>query len=213
MTRRYCLALIAGIVIVLSFFTWLNREWIIGKVYLYTLESTDRVENLQVDRVIQALRLQTGQKVADVGAGTGVFSFPLAEALGDSGRVYAVDVNPELLSHIEETARAEGVENIQTVLAAENDPLIPEAVDLIFLCDTLHHIDNQAEYVKTLRKYLRAGRRVAVIDFGEDSPHLLPSMKYSLLELKQWMQADEYELMEEHDFLQDNFFVIHRYGD
>ena len=175
MTRRYCLALIAGIVIVLSFFTWLNREWIIGKVYLYTLESTDRVENLQVDRVIQALRLQTGQKVADVGAGTGVFSFPLAEALGDSGRVYAVD--------------------------------------LIFLCDTLHHIDNQAEYVKTLRKYLRAGRRVAVIDFGEDSPHLLPSMKYSLLELKQWMQADGYELMEEHDFLQDNFFVIHRYGD
>ncbi len=212
MTRRYCLALIAGIVIVLSFFTWLNREWIIGKVYLYTLESTDRVENLQVDRVIQALRLQTGQKVADVGAGTGIFSFPLAEATGDSGKVYAVDVNPELLSHIEETARAEGVENIQTVLAAENDPLIPEAVDLIFLCDTLHHIDNQAEYVKTLRRYLRAGGRVAVIDFGEDSPHLLPSMKYSLVELKKWMQAAGYELVEEHDFLQDNFFVIHRYG-
>ena len=169
-------------------------------------------ENLQVDRVVRTLRLQTGQKVADVGAGTGIFSFPLAEAAGDSGLVYAVDVNPELLSHIEETARVEGIENIQTVLTAENDPLIPEAVDLIFLCDTLHHIDNQAEYVKTLGKYLRAGGRVAVIDFGEDSPHLLPSMKYSLAELNKWMQVAGYALVEEHDFLQDNFFVIHRYG-
>ncbi|MDA2937039.1 methyltransferase domain-containing protein [Acidobacteria bacterium AH-259-A15] len=207
--------LILGIitVVALSFLAWVNRDWLIAKIYLYELESEDRVNNLQVDRLIQALDLKPGDKVADVGAGTGLFSRPLARAVGEEGIVYAVDINPELLSHIEETAQTEGISNIQTVLAAENNPLIPEPVNLIFLCDTLHHMESRAEYLKALRQYLQPSARIAVIDFGEDSPHLLASMKYSLADLKRWMESSGYDLVGEHSFLEDNFFVVYRCRD
>jgi ubiquinone/menaquinone biosynthesis C-methylase UbiE len=207
--RRWAVALaVLAAVVVLG---WLGRDWLRAQVYLFVLEHDERVESLQVDRVIDALGLAPGQRVADIGAGTGLFTRPIAAALGPAGTVYAVDVNRTLLDHIEETARSRGLANIRTVLSAENDPLLPGRVDLAFICDTLHHIENRAGYLLTLRRYLEPGGRVAVIDFREnESPHLSSSMKLNRTEVNAWMKSAGYSMESDHDFVGDNFFMIYR---
>ena len=181
--------------------TWLTRDWLVAQVYLRVLEWEGRVEGLQVDRVIEALHLTPGMRVADIGAGTGLFSWPLAREVGNDGVVYAVDVNPVLLSHIDRTATAAGFVNVRTVLAAKDDPLLPEPVDLVFMCDTLHKIEDRAAYLGTLRRHLRPGGRVAIIDFEERG--LTPK------ELRRSMTDSGFEFVDRHAFVEDNFFVIY----
>lgn len=176
--------------------------------YIRMLESEQRVKELQVDRVVETLNISPGQKVADLGSGSGLFTRPLARKVGEKGTVFAVDIDPELLKHIENTADKPA--NIRTVLAAEDDPKIPERVVLIVIIDTLHHIKNREAYLKNLRNYLRPEGRIAIIDFSKEWPANHAQMKYSLEELEGWMKADGYKRIEKHDFLQNNFFVIYQ---
>ena len=211
MKKRTSLLLTAfGVLLLLSALSWLNREWLIAKVYLWTLETEGRVEALEVSRVVEMLNIQPGDVVADVGAGTGLFSFPMAGAAGAEGLVYAVDINQDLLAHIDKVVRSDGIYTIRTVLGGEEDPRIPELVDLIFICNSLHHIDNRGDYLKTLSRYLRPGGRLAVIDFrDEDSPHLIPSLNFSQNELETWAKRAGYRMLEEHQFLEKNFFLVY----
>jgi predicted RNA methylase len=112
------------------------------KQYQQVLENPDRLAALQVPRVVEALGLRSGMRVADLGAGTGVFAVPIAKAVGDDGKVYAIDVDSGLLAIVDAKAKEEGFANVETVVAGATDPRLPEPVDLIFLCDTLHHLPN-----------------------------------------------------------------------
>jgi SAM-dependent methyltransferase len=199
MKRR--LAILAVVLVLAGATAWLARDWLVAQVYLQVLEWDGRVEGLQVDRVAEALHLTPGMRVADIGAGTGLFSWPLAREVGKDGLVYAVDVNLVLLGHIDRTAAAAGFANVRTVLAAEDDPLLPEPVDLVFMCDTLHKIEDRAAYLETLRRYLRPGGRIAIIDFEDWG--LTPKV------LRGWMTGAGYEFADSHDFVKDNFFVIY----
>ncbi len=206
--RTWWVLLAAGAA--LAFLVWLKADWLLARANRLILESPDRVEGLQIGPVIDALEIGPGDVVVDLGSGTGVFTRPLARAVGDAGVVYAVDINPELLAMVEESAKSLGLGNIRTILADEDDPRIPEPADLILICDTLHHIEGRAEYVRTLRRYLRPSGVLAVIDFRQgESPHLSSSMRYSLGELDGWMEAAGYEPAGRHDFLEDNFFVVY----
>lgn len=178
--------------------------------YIRRLESPERVERLQIERVIQTLSLRPGMYVADLGAGSGLFSRPMARILGNAGVLYAVDVDPALLEHVQKTAREQAIGNIRTVPAAEDDPLIPERVDLIFVCDTLHHIGGKPEYLKNLRRYLKPDGRIAIIDFLEDWPPGHEEMRYSVEELDGWMAEAGWSLAESHDFLGHSFLRIYR---
>ncbi len=178
--------------------------------YIQVLETERRIEGLQVTKVIETLKIKPGQRVGDLGAGSGLFARPLAKKLGDKGVVYAIDVDPGLLKHIEKTAAEQKITNIKTVLAAEGDAKLPEKVDLIVIIDTLHHIGNQGPYLKGLKKYLKRGGRVAIIDFSETWPQGHESMKYSLEQLEGWMKDAGFKRVEKHDFLQNNFFVIYK---
>jgi len=195
------LTILAAVLVLAGATAWLARDWLEAQAYLRVLEWDGRVEGLQVDRVVEALHLTPGMRVADVGAGTGLFSWPLARKVGKDGVVYAVDVNPVLLGHIDRTATAEGFANVRTVLAAEDDPLLPEQVDLVFMCDTLHNIEDRAAYLDTLRRHLRPGGRIAIIDFEERG--LTPKELYG------WMTDADFEFVDSHDFVEDNFFVIY----
>ena len=166
------LAGILAILVVSASVLWLNRDWMIAQVYIHTMEWEERVEGLSVGRVLEVMALAPGQRVADIGSGTGLFTRPFARAVGASGVAYAVDVNDDLLSHVEKTAREQQIDNIRVVRAAYDDPLIPEPVDWIFLCNTLHHIKDREAYVSTFGRFLKPSGRVAVIDFREgQSPH------------------------------------------
>jgi arsenite methyltransferase len=178
--------------------------------YIKLLESERRIEGLHVDKVIQALKVRPDDRVCDLGAGSGLFTRPLARKAGGKGVVYAVDIDSELLKHVEHTAQEQKLANIKPILASETDPKLPEPVDLITIIDTLHHIGNQAEYLKGLKKYLRPGGRVAVIDFSRDWPAGHEKMVYTVGDLDGWMTAAGFKRVEQHDFLDNNFFVVYR---
>src|SRR5262249_47345194 len=113
--------------------------------YIKLLESERRIEGLQVAKVVDALKVRPDDRVCDLGAGSGLFTRPLARKAGGKGVVYAVDINDELLKHVERTAQEQKLANIKPILASETDPKLPEPVDLITIIDTLHHIGNRGD--------------------------------------------------------------------
>lgn len=179
--------------------------------YVQILESAERVKKLQVERVIEALNIEPGQRIADLGAGSGLFTRPLAALVGADGVVYAIDIDADLLEHINETALENNLTNIQTVLASEQDPRIPDGVDLVLICDTLHQIDDPSIYLRGLTNYLRPSARIVVIDYENNWPLRFESSKYTLEDLDKWMTNAGLKREEKFDFLEDNFFVTYRY--
>ena len=164
----------------------------------------------QPERVIESLAIAPGARVADIGAGGGYFTWYLATAVGESGRVYAVDVDADMTSYIEEESHQKGFANVQAILAEFDDPLIPEdGVDLIFLCNTYHHIEGQEEYFRGAAKYLRPGGRVAVVEPNGEGwfqglfPHFVePEV------IRAEMEAAGYERVEDFDFLEHQSFQV-----
>ena len=177
--------------------------------YAKFLEGAERVARMQVPRVVEALGVTPGMKVADVGSGSGLFTRPIAKASAP-GAVYAVDIDEALLNIVARSAKEAGLSNVRTVLGAAGDPNLPEPVDLVFVCDALHHIANQGTYLKTLRKYLAPGGRVAMIDFRDKWPGGHESMAYSMAQFETWMKAAGYSRVASHDWLENSYFVIYR---
>lgn len=178
--------------------------------YIKLLESERRIEGLQVAKVVESLKVRPDDRVCDLGAGSGLFTRPLARKAGGKGVVYAVDIDSEMLKHVERTAQEQKLANIKPILASETDPKLPEPVDLITIFDTLHHIGNRGEYLKGLKKYLRPGGRVAVIDFSRDWPAGHEKMVYTVGDLEGWMTAAGFKRVEQYDFLDNNFFVVYQ---
>ncbi len=139
--------------------------------WIEVLDRPDRVQRLKIDDVIARLRLKAGDTLADIGAGTGVFSLPFARAIAPGGTVYAVEVDQGLVDHIGEQARAEGVSNIETVLGEFTDPNLPtQDIDLAFFHDVLHHVEDRAGYLKNLARYIKPEGRIAIIERGRHGP-------------------------------------------
>ena len=119
----------------------------------------------RTDRVIETLALAPGARVADIGAGDGYFSFHLADAVGPEGRVYAVDIDAEKLHRLREEVARRGYANIEVVHAEPDDAgLPPTSIDLVFVCNAYHHIDERVAYFARLRTALAPGARVAIVD-------------------------------------------------
>jgi ubiquinone/menaquinone biosynthesis C-methylase UbiE len=173
-------------------------------------EGFNRDQWQQQDRVIESLQIQPGERVADLGSGSGYFTPALAKAVGPAGRVYAVDVDKEMNEIVAERARREGLNNVEVILARPDDPLLPvSGIDLIFTSNTYHHIQNRVNYFANLRKYIRPNGRVAVIDFDRRGwlqglwKHYTPSEF-----IKREMEQAGYKLQREFDFLDRQSFLI-----
>jgi ubiquinone/menaquinone biosynthesis C-methylase UbiE len=176
------------------------EEWI------KNLDGETRVASLKIDEVVAAMKLQPGQAVADIGAGSGLLSVPVAKAVGPNGRVYAVEIDKGFFPAILKRAADAGVTNVQTVLGEFTDPKLPATgVNVAFFHDVLHHVQDRAAYLKTLARYLPTGGRIVVIDFeGGKGPHLKqPELQVSREQLTAMMrdaglrQADEAKLFDE----------------
>jgi ubiquinone/menaquinone biosynthesis C-methylase UbiE len=143
--------------------------------YAKVLEDPSRDEWQKPHEVVMALDLKSTDAIADIGAGTGYFARRFAL---HAGKVYAVDIDEKLLAIAGRDAPA----NLTTVLAAPDDPRLPErSVDIVVFCDVLHHIENRASYYRKLARILKPGGRIVVIDFYEKSLPVgpPPSMKLS----------------------------------
>jgi cyclopropane fatty-acyl-phospholipid synthase-like methyltransferase len=122
--------------------------------------------------VVELLAIEPGMTVVDLGAGTGYFLPHLAAAVGPEGRVVALDVEPNMVRHMEERIAREGIANVEARVAATDDPgLDPGSVDRVLIVDTWHHIEGRERYAARLRDALRAGGTVTIVDFTRESPH------------------------------------------
>lgn len=158
--------------------------------------------------VIQALALKPGALVADLGAGTGYFSARLANML-PGGRVYAVDIEPDMVRYLEARAKREGLRNIVPVKGEADDPRLPAQVDLILLVDVYHHIGERSAYFSRLRGALRPGGRIAIVDFKLDSPvGPPPAGRIAPETVKAEMKAAGYRVAGEHSFLPYQYFLV-----
>ncbi|HMF47366.1 MAG TPA: methyltransferase domain-containing protein [Candidatus Saccharimonadales bacterium] len=173
-------------------------------------EGVARDDWQQPQKVIAALKIQPGSVVADLGSGGGYFTFKLAEAVGPTGKVYAIDIDQDMINLITKTAKERAAGNIEPVLAKPNDPMLPKTgADLIFTSNTYHHIDNRVAYFASLRRYLRPGGSVAIIDFDRRAWLEGLLRHYTPTEfIKREMEQAGYRLREEFDFLDRQSFLV-----
>lgn len=162
------------------------------------------------DRVIAALALQAGQAVADIGAGTGYFSTRLAKAV-PTLTVYAVDIEPSMVAYLGKRAAAEHLKNIIPVQAGSGGPNIPQPVDLVLIVDTYHHLPNRVAYFRDLRKSLKPGARLAIVDFRKDAPDGPPvEFRFTVEQIESELEQAGFQLDARHDFLPRQHFLIFR---
>ena len=115
--------------------------------------------------VLQRLGIRPGDRIADLGAGGGYFTFRLAAATGPAGRIYAVDTDPDMLDHLRARVARERISNVEVVEASATDPHVPAGgIDLIFSCDAYHHFSDRVAYFAGVRRALRPGGRLGIID-------------------------------------------------
>ena len=164
------------------------------------------------DEVVQALKLASGDVVADIGAGTGYFTRRFAKAVGDEGIAYAVDLEPNMLQYLAERAVREDQPNVVPVLATASSPMLaPNSVDLVFICNTIHHIGSRDRYYQILGRDLRDGGRLAIVDFRKDAeiergPD--KAMRIARQALVDEITAAGFKLVEEHEFLPVQYFLV-----
>ena len=158
--------------------------------------------------VISALALRPDAVVADIGAGTGYFASRLAHMV-PKGRVYAIDTEADMVRHLTERAKREGIANLVAVKGEPADPRIPAQADLIILVDVYHHVDERERYFAKLRESLKPGGRVAIIDFRMDSPSGPPkAARIAPDQVKAELTRAGYALVQEHAFLPRQYFLV-----
>ena len=180
----------------------------------WAYEGFDRDEWQKPEEVIQTLKIQPGDQVADLGSGSGYFTFRLADAVGQSGKVYAVDIDADMNADLAQRAKDKGYQNIDVLLATPNDPGLPEnSINLIFSSNAYHHLENRATYFANLRQYLHSQGRIAIIDFHGKGwlqqfiGHYTPSDV-----IQRELQEAGYSLEQEFDFLPKQVFLIFSSG-
>jgi ubiquinone/menaquinone biosynthesis C-methylase UbiE len=182
-----------------------------AKAYIALLEDPARDTYQKPHEVLMALELKDGERIADIGAGSGYFTLRFANHVGKAGVVYAVDINPDMITHLNRRVRDARLENVRTILALPDDPLLAEAsVDRAFICETWHHIDKHPRYLALLKKILKPGAQVVIIDFHKKETAVGPPMEMRLSreEVVREFEQDGFRLTKEHTFLPYQYFLV-----
>jgi ubiquinone/menaquinone biosynthesis C-methylase UbiE len=176
----------------------------------WAYEGFNRDEWQHPEEVIKTLKIQAGYQVADLGAGSGYFTFRLADAVGPTGKVYAVDIDAEMNADLAKRVQDKGYQNIEVVLARPNNPGLPDnGIDLIFTSNTYHHLEDRVTYFANLQQDLQSDGLIAIIDFTGEGwfqqlfGHYTPSET-----IQRELQEAGYTLKEELAFLPNQVFLI-----
>jgi ubiquinone/menaquinone biosynthesis C-methylase UbiE len=183
------------------------------KEYLEHLERSERDAYQKPAQVVEALGLKPGMAVADIGSGSGYFTRRFVAAVTETGKVYAVDVEPQMLEFAKTSVEHMHVGfSAEFILARPDNPKLPfESVDLIFVCNTFHHLEDRTVYFTNVKSSLKPGGRIAIVDFYHDERsgdlgfpmrHLVPR-ETTIDE----MTKAGYRLIKEHDFLPKQYFL------
>ena len=182
------------------------------------LDAANRVASLRIDEIVPRLQLKPGDVVADLGAGTGYFTRRLARAVGPSGRVYAVDIQPEMLRHLKESIEKAGIRNVVPVLGESDDPKLPRAsLDWILLVDVYHELQQPKPMLAKMREALKRTGKIALVEYrleGLTALHVREEHRMSKEQvLAEWQPAG-FRLVTLHEFLPvQHFFVFEKTPD
>ncbi|MGA9800749.1 MAG: class I SAM-dependent methyltransferase [Terriglobales bacterium] len=173
---------------------------------LSIFDSPGRDERLQINRVMDILGVVSGKGVADIGAGSGWFTVRAARRVGDTGTVYAVDINPEAIRYIDSRIQKENLHNVKPILGRPDDPLLPAKVDAVLLLKTYHEVAQPITLLRNLRSSLAPGAKVGVIDRNGNGEN------HGVAEEVVIREANEagYRLVEKYDFVKDgmDYFLV-----
>ena len=172
---------------------YMGREisHVMGHLGAGWLERTERERQERTDLLIAGLRLSEDFVVADIGAGTGYFTFPVAQRV-PRGKVFAVDIQPEMLARLARRKALENVANVETVLGEEDDPKLPDnEIDLAFIVDAYHEFSFPREMGERLKESLKSGGQLVLVEYRAEDPRvpIKRLQKMSVVQVKQEMAA------------------------
>jgi len=179
--------------------------------YIRAMLDPSREAWQQPQKVVDSLEIKPGESIADLGSGPGYFTFRLAQAVGPSGKVFAIDISREMLDYVEKEMRAKHVSNVEPILAEPTDPKLPPAsVDMIFICDTLHHIQSRPQYYPLLLRALKPGGRLVNVDFEKRELPVGPPLEMKIAKREMIAEAERagFQLAREFDFLEYQYFLV-----
>jgi ubiquinone/menaquinone biosynthesis C-methylase UbiE len=162
------------------------------------------------DEVVKTLNLKPGDIVADIGAGTGYFTRRFARVVGPKGRALGLDIEQPLVNYMKEDARKLNLINYKAWVIKPDDPeLESRSVDVVFLCNTYHHIDKRVDYFRRLSMSLKPGGRVVIVDFYKKKMPEGPPQKHKLAKQNVIGELKKagYRLIRSHDFLPYQYFL------
>jgi arsenite methyltransferase len=164
------------------------------------------------NQVVEKLDIEPGTQVADLGAGGGYFTWYLAEAVGPQGKVYAVEIDETALGIIEKEMKSRGITNVVPIRGESGDAKLPEPVDLVFSCDTYHHMEDRVAYFRSLARYLKPDGKVAILDFhAEGFFSGLLGHGTTKEEVRREMESAGYRLAADYDLIdRQNFQIFSR---
>ncbi len=177
-----------------------------AELWAQRFEDPSRDAWQQPDSILNVLLDRDDLIVADIGSATGYFPVRFARRL-PRGLVVGADVEPDMVFYLNDRARQEGLTNLVSVLASPEDPHLPSSVDLVFLCNTVHHIEDRVAYFKRLQRQLRPNGRVAIVDFRVGSRRG-PPKKLPKSQLVDEMERAGYVVVEDYPFLPEQYFVV-----
>ena len=164
--------------------------------------------------ILKALALKANDKVADVGAGTGLFLRPFSEQVGPNGKVFAIDISPRLIDHMQGRVKHDRLTNVDVVQSTEDSVTLPAgSVDVVFTCDTYHHFEYHLEMLRSIHRSLRPGGRLIVVDFeripGESRDWILGHVRAGKRQVQREIEASGFRLVREHaiDGFEENYFL------
>ncbi|TNF53877.1 class I SAM-dependent methyltransferase [bacterium] len=173
-------------------------------------EDPKRAEWQQPDKVVEVMNLKDGDMVVDIGAGTGYFTRRFARSVGPGGRAFGLDIETSLVNYMKEDAKKLNLKNYEARVIKTDDPeLGTNSADVVFLCNTYHHIENRIGYFKEVSKSLKPGGRVVIVDFYKKDLPIgpPPHHKMSQKNVKKEFKQAGYKLIRSHDFLPYQYFL------
>lgn len=190
------------------------KDDLVVEEWVERLEAEGREVFQNREAIVKRLNLKQGIAVADIGAGTGAHLPYFSKAVSKSGKVYAVDIVPKFLEHIDHQAKKNKWENVETVLCTERSAKLPKnSIDLAFICNVYHHFEYPHDSLSSLHEALRSGGQLVLIDFkripGESSDWILGHMRAGQEVFEKEIKDAGFRIKEEiEDLLSDNYFVI-----
>lgn len=164
------------------------------------------------DRIVEVAGVRPGMEVADIGAGSGLFTFLFADRVGRRGTVFAVDIVKDFLARIAREAGAAGRKNVRTVLCTERSAeLPPRSIDLAFICDTYHHFEYPQSTLASIHRALRPGGELVLVEFkripGSSTDWILNHVRAGQEVFTAEIEAAGFKAVATHDFLKENYIV------